>query len=75
MPVNQSVVVPMMEPKQLSLNEFMQEIKKIGYRAVEFSDRGSDFNEFAEAAQINDILFVAAIATLYAPRGGLKSVA
>jgi len=54
MPVNQSVVVPMMKPEQISLNEFMREIKKIGYRAVELWDRGPDFNEFVEAAQTND---------------------
>ena len=53
MPVNQSVVIPMMKPKQISLHNFMREIKSIGYPAVELWDRGSDFGEFVEAAQSN----------------------
>jgi hydroxypyruvate isomerase len=61
MPVNQSVVIPMMKPKQISLNEFMREIGIIGYPAVELWDRGSDFGEFVKAAKSNDLRIVSMV--------------
>jgi hydroxypyruvate isomerase len=61
MPVKQSVVVPMMKPKQGSLNEFMREIRKLGYPAVELWDRGSDFDEFVDAAQSNGLRIVSMV--------------
>jgi len=55
MQINQSVVVPMMKPQQTLLNDFMREVKKIGYPAVELWDRGPDFTEFVEAARSNGL--------------------
>jgi hydroxypyruvate isomerase len=61
MPVQQSVVIPMMKPKQISLKDFMREIRGIGYPAVELWDRGSDFAEFVEAAQSNGLKIVSMV--------------
>ena len=55
MPIQQSVVVPMMKPNQTSLNDFMREVKKIGYPAVELWDRGPHFAEFVDAARSNSL--------------------
>ena len=51
----------MMKPKQISLNEFMRDIRRIGYPAVELWDRGSDFGEFVEAARSNDLRIVSMV--------------
>jgi hydroxypyruvate isomerase len=51
MPLKQSVVVPMFKPEKVPLREFMGEIRKIGFPAVELWSRGPDFGEFAEAAR------------------------
>ena len=51
----------MMKPKEISLNEFMREIKRIGYPAVELWDRGSDFGEFVEAARSNGLRIVSMV--------------
>jgi hydroxypyruvate isomerase len=55
MPILQSVVVPMTKPEGIPLGEFMREIKKIGYPAVELWGRGPDFEEFVETAKSNGL--------------------
>jgi hydroxypyruvate isomerase len=61
MSVNQSVVVPMMKPEHFPLSEFMREVKKIGYPAVELWGRGEDFGEFVEAARANGLRIVSMV--------------
>jgi hydroxypyruvate isomerase len=61
MPVNQSVVVPMTKPEHIPVAEFMQELKKIGYPAVELWSRGPDFGEFVEAAGKNGLRIVSMV--------------
>jgi hydroxypyruvate isomerase len=61
MPIQQSVVVPMTKPENLPLGEFMREIKKIGYPAVELWSRGNAFAEFMEAAQNNGLRVVSMV--------------
>jgi hydroxypyruvate isomerase len=76
MPIEQSVVIPMMKPMKISLNEFMGEIRKIGYPAVELWDRGSDFGEFVEAAQSNGLRIVSMVGHKHeSPRAGTHAEA
>ncbi|MCE0498611.1 MAG: TIM barrel protein [Methylacidiphilales bacterium] len=61
MPVNQSVVIPMLKPKNTSLRDFMREIRKIGFPAVELWGREADLSEFIEAARSNDLRVVSMV--------------
>jgi hydroxypyruvate isomerase len=71
MPILQSVVVPMTQPKGLSLVDYMREIKKIGFPAVELWSRGADFGEFIEAARSNDLRIVSMVGHEHSsPRDG-----
>lgn len=61
MPIKQSVVVPMTMPEGYSRSDFMAEIKKIGYPAVELWSRGADFGEFLESARSHDLQIVSMV--------------
>ncbi len=61
MPTNQSVVVPMLKPEKAPLGDFMREIRKIGFPAVELWSRGPDFGEFLEAARSNGLRVVSMV--------------
>ena len=61
MPIHQSVVVPMNKPNQVSLKDYMREVRKIGFPAVELWSRGPDFGEFVEAARRNDLRVISMV--------------
>jgi hydroxypyruvate isomerase len=48
MPVKQSVVVPITKPDKMPMEDFLREVKAIGYPAVEIWGRDADFGAFAE---------------------------
>jgi hydroxypyruvate isomerase len=50
MPIKQSVCIPITRPNNFPLDAFFAELSKIGYIAVEFWDRSSDFEEICNLA-------------------------
>ena len=61
MPINQSVVIPMLQPDSLSLGDFLDELKVIGFPAVELWNRGDDFEAIVEAACARDLRVVSMV--------------
>ncbi|MCE0483885.1 MAG: TIM barrel protein [Methylacidiphilales bacterium] len=61
MPIKQSVVVPMFKPENMPLGDFMREVKKIGFPAVELWSRDAHFGDFAEAALSNGLQIVSMV--------------
>ena len=53
--INQSVVIPMMKPGNVNLGDFLDEIKAIGFPAVEVWGQDGDFEETIEAALSRDL--------------------
>lgn len=51
MTFKQSVCVPMIKPAEFPLDEFLREIRKIGYLAVEIWDRDAHFEALSENAK------------------------
>jgi hydroxypyruvate isomerase len=51
----------MTRPEKMPLGEFMREIKKIGYPAVELWSRGADFAEFVETARSHGLRVVSMV--------------
>lgn len=56
--LQQSVVVPMLKPAQCELGGFLDEIKAIGFPAVEFWSPEPDFEEIIEAAKSRELRVV-----------------
>ena len=61
MQINQSVVIPMLQPDSLSLGDFLDELKVIGFPAVELWNRGDDFEAIVEAACARDLRVVSMV--------------
>jgi len=55
MRLNQSVVIPMVKPTAMHLDGFLDEVKAIGFAAVEFWGPEPDFEEAVEAARTRDL--------------------
>jgi len=51
MPLKQSVVIPMLKPASMILESFLDEVKAIGFPAVELWSRESDFEAIIEASR------------------------
>jgi hydroxypyruvate isomerase len=51
MAIKQSVVVPMLKPKQMELRDFIGELRSIGYPAVEVWNRDSSFEDLVDTAK------------------------
>ncbi len=61
MSIKQSVVVPMIKPSEMELGAFLDEVKSIGFPAVELWGPGPDFEEFVEAARARDLRVVSMV--------------
>jgi hydroxypyruvate isomerase len=51
MPLKQSVVIPMVKPASMVLESFLDEVKAVGFPAVELWSRESDFEAIIEASR------------------------
>jgi hypothetical protein len=49
--IQQSVVIPMLKPGSMSLANFLDEVKAIGFPAVELWNREDDFEAIVEEAR------------------------
>ena len=58
MPLKQSVVIPMVKPESMALGEFLDEVKAIGFPAVEIWSREDDFEEVIEASHSRELKVV-----------------
>jgi len=61
MSIKQSVVVPMLRPSTMDLGGFLDEVKAIGFPAVEIWGRATDFEEVIEAARSRDLRVVSMV--------------
>jgi hydroxypyruvate isomerase len=72
--MNQSVVIPMLKPGSMSLEDFLDEIKAIGFSAVEIWNREDDFETIIEASRSRDLRVVSMVGhTHESPTGGSHS--
>jgi hydroxypyruvate isomerase len=55
MPIHQSIVIPLFKPGSTELGAFLDQVKAIGFEAVEIWSRGPDFESLAEAARSRDL--------------------
>jgi hydroxypyruvate isomerase len=59
--INQSVVIPMLKPGSMAVEDFLDEIKAIGFPAVEIWNRDDDFEAIFEAARSRDLRVVSMV--------------
>lgn len=65
MPINQSVVIPMLQPDQMNLGDFLDELKAIGFSAVEIWSREEDFEAIVEGARARDMRVVSMVGHIH----------
>lgn len=71
MPLNQSIVLPIMKPDSIDLGAFLDEIKAIGINAVEIWHRQDDFETLLEATHRRGIKVVSMVGhTHHSPTDG-----
>jgi hydroxypyruvate isomerase len=59
--IQQSVVIPMLKPGSMSLANFLDEVKAIGFPAVELWNREDDFEAIVEEARARDLRVVSMV--------------
>ena len=59
--IQQSVVIPMLKPGSMSLANFLDEVKAIGFPAVELWNREDDFEAIVEAARARGLRVVSMV--------------
>lgn len=59
--LKQSVILPMFRPRDLDLAAFLDEVKEIGFPAVEIWSREPDFETMVEAARQRDLRVVSMV--------------
>lgn len=61
MRINQSVVIPMIKPGGMELGGFLDEVKAIGFPAVEIWSREADFEALVDEARSRDLRVVSMV--------------